>query len=125
MPANNLTTAERRLSGKAYADRRWALTPDADRPAATKPARDAMWRKYLDAVDPERTLPEEERNRRAAQLRSSDMTLLALWREQRKREQRTRREAGKAPVNDHGDPGAAETAADLGEPAELVTDNDR
>lgn len=44
----------------------------------TAPAREAMWRRFLDQVDPERVLPEEERNRRAEQARRAHCTRMAM-----------------------------------------------
>jgi len=73
-----LTPAQKSLLGRALINRRWAMIPKPERTAATQAARDARWRKYLDRVDPERVLPEAEREALAAQLRRSDMQLAAM-----------------------------------------------
>lgn len=44
----------------------------------TQPARDKFLSKFLDEVDPERTLPEAERNRRAEAARKAHFHRLAL-----------------------------------------------
>ncbi len=44
----------------------------------TAPARAAFLNKFLDQVDPERILPEEERNRRAEHARKAYFSKLAL-----------------------------------------------
>ena len=54
---------------------RWAFEPD--RASATQAARDGRRRRYLDRVDPDRTLPEAERERRADMLIRADMIRLA------------------------------------------------
>lgn len=74
MPAHN-------PADRAMISRIGGLTKAAktiDRKGATAAARDARWRKYLDQVDPDHTMPEVERIRRAQALRTADMTRLAL-----------------------------------------------
>lgn len=78
MPENSLTPAERSLIGRVASNRRWALLPKAERAKATQAARDGRWRRYLERVDPEGKLPEEERNALARQLRRADMQAAAL-----------------------------------------------
>lgn len=63
MSDNPLTPAQRSMRGRIAANARWANEPD--RLAATKPGRDAAFEKLLDEVDPQRTLPEAERLKRA------------------------------------------------------------
>ncbi len=53
MPAEN--PSDRFLSASIAANTRWAN--EANRTAATRPARDAFETRFLDQVDPERTLP--------------------------------------------------------------------
>ena len=50
----------------------------ADRSAATQPARHAMTRKFEDQVDPDRTLPADERAVRAQSARRAHYQRLAL-----------------------------------------------
>lgn len=49
-----------------------------DSKALTQPAREAMERRFLDEVDPDRTLPEPERQRRAGHARKAYFTRLAM-----------------------------------------------
>ncbi len=56
-----LTSSERTLRARAA-----ALAMHSQGATNTVPARAAMERRFLDEVDPDRTLPEAERNRRAA-----------------------------------------------------------
>lgn len=44
----------------------------------TAPAREAFERRFLDEVDPDRELPEKERNRRAKHAMNAHMARLAL-----------------------------------------------
>lgn len=44
----------------------------------TAPARDRFLQRFLDQVDPDRTLPEAERNRRAEHARKAYFSALAL-----------------------------------------------
>jgi hypothetical protein len=66
---------DRRLIGQIGANASWANTPD--RPARTKPARDAFLRRFELAVDPEGKLPERERRERALYARKARMLRLA------------------------------------------------
>jgi hypothetical protein len=59
--------AERSLRARAAAYTKWAHTDD--RPAATAAARTAARTRFENLVDPDRTLPEEERSRRAEMAR--------------------------------------------------------
>lgn len=68
------TPADRALVARIAASTRWAH--ESDRTAATKPARDARFQRYLDQIDP--SLPEAERVARAELLRRADMQRLAL-----------------------------------------------
>ncbi|SDR76242.1 hypothetical protein SAMN04488570_0300 [Nocardioides scoriae] len=78
------TEAERR---QIAANARWAREPD--RSAATQPARDGMLRRFEDEVDPDRTLPAEERAMRAENARRAFYQRIAL-----KSAQSRRRKAG-------------------------------
>lgn len=60
-------------TGEAAALERWALTPRPARAAATSAARDAVWRGYERRVDPDSTLDEGERYRRASALQRAHM----------------------------------------------------
>lgn len=63
------------LDATAAAHVSWANTSD---PAArTEPARRAHFRRFEDRVDPDWSLPEEERERRAKHLRKAYMLKLA------------------------------------------------
>ncbi|MGI8536805.1 MAG: hypothetical protein ACR2K2_09970 [Mycobacteriales bacterium] len=68
--------SDRFLSASIAANTRWAHEPD--RAAATRPARDAFERRFLDEVDPERTLAPAERERRAANAKKAYFHRLAL-----------------------------------------------
>lgn len=74
MPARD--AGDRSLIAQIAIDTRWAHEPD--RIAATEPMRRARKNKYLDKVDPDRLLPEAERERRAESLMRADMRRLAL-----------------------------------------------
>ena len=68
----------RKLAAQVAAHALWAQT--SDRAAQTSAARDAMQRRFEDEVDPTRSLPEDERIRRAKHARSAHMSRLALKR---------------------------------------------
>jgi hypothetical protein len=68
-------SAEMALRGRLGAH---ALHARHDSREITRPAREAFARRFLDEVDPERTLPEAERNRRAAHARKAYYARLAL-----------------------------------------------
>lgn len=65
----------RSLAGRIGGYRKAALY---DARQATLPAREAFARRFLDQVDPERTLPEPERLRRAEAARRAHFARLAL-----------------------------------------------
>jgi hypothetical protein len=69
------TRIERSLRARAAVLHSWAVTPDPS--ARTKPGRDAANRRYEDLVDPERVLPEAERQRRAEYARRARMAGLS------------------------------------------------
>jgi len=71
-----LTAAQRSLRSKLAAHTKWALT--ADPAAATAPARAAFLNRFEQQVDPDGTLPPEERARRAEHLRKAHFTRMAL-----------------------------------------------
>ena len=75
MPASTGLTVSS-LHARVAAYERWAKEPN--RRTATQKARDAKWRRYLEKVDPDGTLPEAERIRRAEALRRADMARMAL-----------------------------------------------
>lgn len=68
--------SDRKQVARIAANTRWSQTED--RSAATQPARDAMYRKFEDQVDPERVLLPEERARRVASARKAHFQRLAL-----------------------------------------------
>lgn len=63
-------------AGRIGAHVKWATTED--RSAATQAARDAMYRRFEDEVDPERALPEAERAKRVESARRAYYTRIAL-----------------------------------------------
>jgi heme oxygenase len=67
---------ERRATARLAAHSLWATT--TDRAARTEAARAAQWRKFLDQVDPQRQLPEDERNKRALSARKAYYARLTL-----------------------------------------------
>ena len=75
MPGS-LTPAQRSQLARMAAHSSWARTPD---PAArTAPGRRRFLDRFADEVDPDRKLPEAERQRRAASARRSYFARLAL-----------------------------------------------
>lgn len=56
----------------------YSLHAKYDSRQITKAAREAFLRKWIDQVDPDRTLPEEERLRRAESALKAHMATLAL-----------------------------------------------
>ncbi|GAA0986894.1 hypothetical protein ENKNEFLB_01939 [Nocardioides aquaticus] len=74
MPTQDLS--DRFLIASIAANSRWAQ--ETDRAAATRPARDAFERRFLDEVDPDRSLPDGERARRAENARKAYFHRLAL-----------------------------------------------
>lgn len=69
------TAADRAQIAKIAANTRWAH--EEDRSAATQPARDGMYRRFEDEVDPERNLPPEERAKRVENARRASYQQLA------------------------------------------------
>ena len=79
MPMNKSQRQQRaRIGG-------YALSASHDSRGYTRAAREGFWRRFLDEVDPNRALPEAERNRRARAALRAYMTKLAL-KSARKRE---------------------------------------
>lgn len=70
-----LTPEERSLRARIAAHERWAH--EEDRTAATAAARTAFDRRFERLVDPNGTLPADERARRADHARRAHMTRLA------------------------------------------------
>lgn len=71
-----LTHEQRVLMGRIGGHTSWARTPD--RAARTAPARAAYQRRFEREADPDGTLPDAERLRRAKALQSAYMARLAL-----------------------------------------------
>lgn len=80
---DTLTPEQRTLRARAAVHASWANTED--RTARTAPARKAFMRRFEDQVDPDRLLPEAERQRRAKHAMRSHMASLALKRSKGKR----------------------------------------
>lgn len=74
--SDSLTPEQRSLRARMAAHLSWART--ADPAARTAPAREKFDQRFLDAVDPDRKLPEKERQRRAVHARKAYFTALAL-----------------------------------------------
>lgn len=70
------SASERRTIAKLAANTRWANEPD--RSAATQAARDALWQRFEEQVDPERRLDPVERAKRAESARKAHYQRLAL-----------------------------------------------
>ncbi|MFI6594897.1 hypothetical protein ACIBHX_01545 [Nonomuraea sp. NPDC050536] len=87
-----MTPAERTLRGRMGAHTSWANT--ADPSARTKPGRDAFLARFEKQVDPDGTLPVEERKRRATSARKAYMQALAM--KSRKTREAKARKAGEA-----------------------------
>jgi len=71
-----LSTSERRLAAQAAAHTSWAHTPD--RNARTAPARAALMARFEREVDPDGTLPPQERAKRAESARKAYFLNLSL-----------------------------------------------
>ena len=71
-----MTTTERTMAAQIAANDSWAHTPD--RNARTAPARAALMARFEREVDPDGTLPPQERAKRAANARTAHFTRLAL-----------------------------------------------
>lgn len=63
-------------AGRIGAHRRWAM--EADRSAATQAARDGLYRRFENEVDPDRVLAPEERAKRVENARRAYYAQLAL-----------------------------------------------
>jgi hypothetical protein len=83
----NLTPAERVLRARLAAH---TLHAKVDSREHTKPARKAFLDRFENEVDPNRTLPKEERLRRAEQAKRAYFTRLALKSVQARRSDRPR-----------------------------------
>src|SRR5947207_1058932 len=75
---NPITPAQARLRALAANDARWSRLPSDKRRQQTQAARDAIMAKYLKQVDPDSTLPEDERHKLALQARRADLRSRAL-----------------------------------------------
>jgi hypothetical protein len=82
--STSLTHAERVLRARKAAHARWAKHSAAEH---AEKMRDGLWQKFLDEVDPDRVLPEDERERRAGQARKAFYADLA-YRSARARSQK-------------------------------------
>lgn len=71
-----MTDDQRSQIARIAANERWAM--EQDRSAATQPARDAMYRKFEDQVDPERKLAPEERGKRVQNARTAYYSRIAM-----------------------------------------------
>jgi hypothetical protein len=80
-------TADRSSIARLAAHSRWAK--EEDRSAATQAARDGLQRRFEDQVDPDRTLPADERAKRADSARRAHFQRLALKSAQARRAKRT------------------------------------
>jgi hypothetical protein len=74
--SKTLTPADRSTRASLAANTSWGNT--ADRSARTQPARDALFAKFCDQVDPDGVLPKDERIRRAEYLRKAHMQRMSL-----------------------------------------------
>ncbi len=72
----SLDPTERAIAGQIAAAERWGRVPD--RTAATEPARAGLRAKFLREADPDNSLPEAERERRADQLQRAHMLRMSL-----------------------------------------------
>jgi hypothetical protein len=78
MSSNPITPGQRRQRARLANAARWSRLPGDQRAAATANARAALWRKYLDQVDPDGVLPEDEREKLARQARRADLERWSL-----------------------------------------------
>lgn len=69
---------EHSLAVQAGNYRRWSRKTRAERSADTAAAREGMWKRFLDEVDPERKLPEDERHEMAAKARKAFLAEMSL-----------------------------------------------
>lgn len=89
MSRDRLTPAERSLRGRMGA---YVVHARYDPRQTTAPARAAFMKRFLDEVDPDRVLPEPERQRRAASARKAYFTRLAFLASRRRRDRQRRKE---------------------------------
>jgi hypothetical protein len=75
MGTENLSPEEKSLIGKLGAETLWSKT--VDRTALTQPARDAVFQRFRDQVDPNRILPADVRERLAHHAQRAHMHRLA------------------------------------------------
>lgn len=80
---DTLTPAQRSLRARMASHASWANTTDPG--ARSRAGRDAAFRQFEDQVDPDRTLPADERLRRAKSAQRARMSQLAYQREAAKR----------------------------------------
>ena len=71
-----LTPSQRTQRARLAAHTKWAHVDD--RTEATRPAREAFNKRFLDDVDPNRELSEQERQRRAGHARKAYFARLSL-----------------------------------------------
>ncbi len=71
-----LTPEQRTQRARLAAHTKWAHTHD--RTEATRPAREAFNQRFLDDVDPDRELSEQDRQRRAGNARKAYYARLSL-----------------------------------------------
>ena len=71
-----LTPSQRSQRARLAAHTRWAHVDD--RTEATRPAREAFNRRFLDDVDPDRKLSEQDRQQRASHARKAYFGRLSL-----------------------------------------------
>jgi hypothetical protein len=74
--STTLTPQQRALRAKLAANTRWS--EDGDRKGNAKRAQAGLLAKFVDQVDPDRVLPEDERLRRAEAARKAHMQRLAF-----------------------------------------------
>jgi hypothetical protein len=88
-----MAQTERQLRGRVAAHTLHSLYDSRE---LTAPARRAFLEKFENEVDPDGTLPPEERSRRAAHLRKAHFTKLAYLSAKARRERAERRRNGGA-----------------------------
>jgi hypothetical protein len=86
-----MTPEQRQARSRLAAYVQWSRTPD--RTARTQTARDAFWQRFLDQVDPEQRLPEEQRVKMAQAARRAHFTRLSM----KSAKARAAKKAGGAP----------------------------
>lgn len=78
-----MPTSDRSMRARIAASDRWAREPDRTR--ATAPARAGLEAKFERLVDPDGTLPPDERAKRVASAKTAHYTRMALTRGRRRR----------------------------------------